>query len=202
MGKIDRALRRQGCAVLAAGLALAAAAPAAAQGVELAKPSASVSAFDGNLDSFAVGLSGDWWLGDAKGAFASGVEGQDFDDPAIWTRFRTDSAEAGLRWAGDQPQIDLGFSWRAPIGLLPQRDFVSLSPTVDWTPQGEALALRSEFGLGALPRTALSWEQDRNGEARAAVGLTARIARRFGLKLEAAADEDGGGSEVRLRLVR
>ncbi|MBC6983507.1 hypothetical protein [Caulobacter sp. 17J80-11] len=200
MNRIDRAGTFSGFAVLTA-LALLAAGPACADGVKVATPSASVSAHDGALESYALGFSGDWWMGGRSGGFASGVEGQDLRDPAVWTRLRAGTAEGGVRWSGDQPQVDLGFSWRAPVGLLPKRDFVSLSPTVDWTPEGEALALRSELGVAHLPRTDFSLEQGRDGGRRAAMGVTAR-AREFGVRVEAAADQDGRASEIRLRFVR
>jgi hypothetical protein len=34
------------------------------------------------------------------------------------------------------------------------------------------------------------------------MGVTARVAREFGVRVEAAADEDGRASEIRLRFVR
>jgi hypothetical protein len=181
---------------------LACAATAHADSLTLEKPTARVSARDGELTAYAIDLPGAWALGETRGRVVAGVAGSGTGDPTLWSRWSTRDGQLGLKWAGDTPQADLGATWKVGVGLLPEKHFVSLAPTLDWTPEGEALSLRSELKLEGLPAATLQVQRDRWDKRRAAAGVTARVTDDFGLRLEAGADVDTGAADVSVRLVR
>lgn len=178
------------------------AATAHADPLTLEKPTARVAARDGELTSYAVDLPGAWAVGETRGRVVAGVAGNGTGDPTLWSRWSTGDGQIGLKWAGETPQADLGATWKVGVGLLPDKHFVSLAPTVDWSPEGEALSLRSEMKLEGLPRATLQVQRDRWDKRRAAAGVTTRVTDDFGLRLEAGADVDTGAADVSLRLVR
>lgn len=182
--------------------ALLCAAAAHAEPLTLEKPTARVAARDGRLTSYAVDLPGAWSVGETRGRVVAGVAGSGAGDPTLWSRWSTKDGQLGLKWAGETPQADLGATWKVGVGLLPDKHFVSLAPTVDWTPEGEALSLRSEVKLEGLPSATLQVRRDRWDKHRAAAGVTARVTEDFGLRLEAGADVDTGAADVSVRLVR
>lgn len=182
--------------------ALLCAAVAHADPLTLELPKAKVESKDGALSSYAVDLPGAWTLGDAHGRMVAGVAGAGRGDPTLWSRWSTRDGQLGLKWADHAPQADLAATWKVGVGLLPERHFVSLAPTVDWTREGEALSLRSEMKLEGLPPASLTLQRDRQARRRASAGLIARVADGFAFRLEAGADVETGAADVSLRLVR
>lgn len=193
-------MRRFALSLLAA---VAVADAATAQAVALRKPGGWVSAKGTTVESYSVDVGAKWELGEASGAVTSGLQqfGRE-GDPALWSRLKIEDGEAGLRWAGEAPQVDVNWNWKLGVGLMPHRHFFSLSPRLDWAPEGEALALRSEAVLEGLPRTSLSVEQLRDGTKKAWIGVTTRVSDDFGLRLEASGDERSDVPQVRVQLVR
>lgn len=176
---------------------------ASAQAVSLRKPGGWVAAKGTTVESYSVDVGGKWELGDAAGAFTSGLQrfGRE-GEPALWSRLKMEDGEAGLRWSGEDPQFDVQWNWKLGVGLMPHRHFFSVSPAMGWAPEGEALALRSEAVLEGLPRTSFSLEQQRDGAHKAWIGVTTRVSDDFGLRLEASGDDRSDTPQVRIQFVR